>query len=89
MEACKGRLSTLAAAHVPKCTLRSGSRNPPLSARPDLNLDTPFGWPASIFSGGYAARLNQDMKQLMRWMIQPIQNAMRVLQPIAPTRFFL
>jgi len=23
-------------AHVPECTLRSGSRNPPLSPRPDL-----------------------------------------------------
>jgi hypothetical protein len=28
-------------AHVPERTLRSGSRNPPFSARPDLNLNTP------------------------------------------------
>ena len=27
--------------HVPKRTLRAGSRKPPFSARPDLNLNTP------------------------------------------------
>ena len=33
-------------AHVPKSTLRSGSRNPPFSARPDLNHKPP-GLPRS------------------------------------------
>ena len=29
-------------AHVPKRTLRSGSRNPPFAGRPDANLNTPY-----------------------------------------------
>ncbi|CAH2403223.1 hypothetical protein MES4922_300307 [Mesorhizobium ventifaucium] len=41
-------VSCASGTQAPKRTLRSGSRSPPFSARPDLNLDTPNGLILSV-----------------------------------------
>ena len=69
MPACKWR-SSANSPHVPERTLRAGSRKPPFSARPDLNLNTPY----NEFGGhGIATTISPvnalPLRLLRRWQL--------------------
>ncbi|SIT57430.1 hypothetical protein BQ8794_40029 [Mesorhizobium prunaredense] len=66
MPACKRRLPALPVLTY-LSTLRSGSRQPPFSARPDLNLNTPWGVPNP------SCRIDNSLTGRLRSGIEPLQ----------------